>query len=250
MPDHPARLSVLGSAARRWLAESGARPAACIWVLPDGIDALPAPLPIEQGVLCMHCSEDLAVYLLRRTLARLCAPRVVVHGVMVEVFGLGVLISGSSGQGKSELALELLTRGHGLVADDAVELVRGRGDYLVGYCPWLLHGFLEVRGLGILDVPRMFGARALRRPSRLDLIIRLYPAQDHAPDYVERLEGLRTLRRSLGVDTPEISLPVSVGHNLATLLEAACRDHWLRIQGYRADQEFAQRQQFAIDQSR
>lgn len=250
---HPAltpRLAVAGAAARR-LFRSGAGdwPSPAVWVLPE--DAAAADLPAGTGaaVLRMNCSEDLALYLLRRSLARLCAERIVVHGVLVEVFGLGVMISGSSGQGKSELALELLTRGHGLIADDAIELVRCRPDFLVGHCPWLLHGFLEVRGLGILDVPRMFGDGALRRPHRLDLIVRLYPAAQREPDYVARLEGLRTQREILGVDTPEISLPVTVGHNLATLLEAACRDHWLRIGGYRADQEFAQRQQFAIDQS-
>lgn len=247
-PGQTPRLAVAGDAARAWLAanaEHAPRPAC--WVQPKGAEAL----PVADGVpiLRMNCDEDLALYLLRRTLARLCADRVTVHGVMVEVFGLGVMISGSSGQGKSELALELLTRGHGLIADDAVELIRSHPDYLIGSCPWLLRGFLEVRGLGILDVPRMFGADALRRPYRLDLIVHLYPAGQHTPDFVERLEGLRSQREILGVDTPEISLPVTVGHNLATLLEAACRDQWLRIGGYCAGQEFALRQQLAIDRS-
>ena len=171
-----------------------------------------------------------------------------VHGVLVNILGIGVLISGRSGVGKSELALELLGRGHRLVADDAVELLRPQADLIIGRCPPLLQDFLEVRGLGILDVARMYGPKAVVRRQRLDLIINLRRAADAKPDYLERLEGLRSQREVLGCQLPQISLPVAVGHNLGTLAEAACRDHWLRIAGYRADAEFAHRQQLAIDQ--
>lgn len=246
VPGRRQRMQVLTSAA--WLPAAPAPCGAELLVLPEGCpDALAADCG-GAAVLRMACPESAALYLLRRTLARLCAARVVIHGVMCEVFGLGVLIIGASAQGKSELALELLSRGHGLIADDAVELVRADG-VLVGHCPWLLRGFLEVRGLGILDVARMFGPGALRRPHRLDLIVHLFEGAGHVPEYAERLRGLRRSREILGLPVDEISLPVRVGHNLATLMEAACRDHWLRLAGYRADEAFADRQQQAIDLS-
>ena len=119
---------------------------------------------------------------------------------------------------------------------------------VIGRCPPLLQDFLEVRGLGILDAARMYGGKSVIPRQRVDLIIRLRRAADAQPNYVERLEGLRGQREVLGICLPEISLPVTVGHNLATLVEAACRDHWLRVGGYCADAEFAERQQQAIHQ--
>ena len=174
------------------------------------------------------------------------APRdsVTLHGVFLEVFGEGVLITGRSGLGKSELALERLARGHRLVADDAVEFQQ-HGKGLKGHCPPLLEGFLEARSLGVLNIRRLFGPKSLRKSARLDLVIELDAAV--APvSGMERLSGHRASREILGIRVDEISIPIRLGHNLAVLVEAACRDLKLRRQGYRADEDFSRRQLDAI----
>lgn len=163
----------------------------------------------------------------------------------MELFGLGVLLAGPSGVGKSELALELLTRGHHLIADDATEF-RREGNGISGHCPPLLSGFLEARSLGILNLQKMFGPDCLLPRHRLDLIIRLEFRSEIKSDAHERLEGRRGLCRILDLDLPEISIPIRLGHNLAVLVEAACRDQNLRLSGYRADEDFAARQLKAI----
>ncbi len=165
--------------------------------------------------------------------------RFTAHGVFIAVDGLGVLLRGTSGVGKSEIGLELISRGHRLIADDAVEFRRS-GDDILGCCPPLLEGFIEVRGLGILDVRRMYGEQALSAASRLDLVIDLSIRAEAAAD--ERIDGLRSVYRVLGTEVPEISLPRRVGHNLAVLVEAACRDHRLRREGYNAADELVARQ--------
>ena len=198
------------------------------------------PLPAHQ-----------AVARLRQALEALRAPRVTVHGVLLNVFGLGVLLTGESGIGKSELALELLSRGHRLVADDAVELRRLPGPVLEGRSPSLLNGMLEVRGLGILDARSMYGTVAIRDTVGIDLALHLKRTSTTDPEaYLQRLQGQRGSRAWLDIDIPQITMPVTIGHNLATLVEAACRDFWLRLYGQRADLEFAERQQAAINRPR
>lgn len=169
------------------------------------------------------------------------------HGVLMHIHGLGVLITGASGVGKSELALELLARGHKLVADDAAEL-RRTGRRLSGHCPALLAGFLEARSLGILNIRKLYGARAVRRRCAIDLVIELDPPRP-TESGLERLTGRRGTRTLLGVEVPEISIPIRLGHNLAVLVEAACRDLKLRRRGYHADEDLAQRQLRAIRKS-
>ena len=170
------------------------------------------------------------------------------HGVFMQLFGLGVLLTGPSGVGKSELALELLTRGHHLIADDAADFTRDDGK-VIGRCPPLLRGFLEARSLGILNVHKMFGEACLIEQHPLDLVIRLEVRNEviHPPH--ERLEGRRSSCTILGIEFPEISIPIRLGHNLAVLVEAACRDHHLRLEGYRADEDFSARQLQAIRES-
>ncbi len=175
--------------------------------------------------------------------------KVTLHGVFVEIFGLGVLLAGKSGVGKSELALEMLARGHRLIADDAAEFELAHDGRVVGRCPPLLYGFLEVRGLGILHVGRMFGEPALRSSKALDLILRLDPAADHA-DPPDRLRGRRFDTEVCGKPIPEISLPVRVGQSLATLAEAACRDQTLKRDGYDAAEDFMARQMRSIESGR
>ncbi len=188
---------------------------------------------------------------LRNNKTPLAGNPVTLHGVFMEVLGLGVLLAGPSGVGKSELALELLTRGHRLIADDAAEFCR-RGAFVSGRCPPLLRGFLEARSLGILNVRRMFGSRHLLSQRRLDLVIQLQFRQDAVSRVAqpqERIEGRRASRQIAGVHIPEISIPIRLGHNLAVLVEAACRDLKLRQRNYRADEDFVARQLKAIQKS-
>lgn len=173
------------------------------------------------------------------------AEAVMLHGVFMQIFDLGVLLTGGSGVGKSELALELLSRGHRLVADDAIEFARDEGGEVTGSCPPLLEGFLEVRGLGVLNVERMFGAAALQGRARLDLVLRLLlPHETPEPD---RVYGQRRTRDVLGAAIAEIALPIRVGHSLAALAEAASRDQKLKRAGYDAAEDFVARQRRMID---
>lgn len=146
--------------------------------------------------------------------------------------------------GKSALALDLISRGHRLVADDAIELHRSAAGQLIGRCPATLHGFLEVRGLGVLDVRRHFGVRSLQRQSAVDLIIALNPRA--APG--NRLTGNRRAQRLLGLSVPRIAL--RPGHNLAVLVEAACHAESLRRSGFNAATALAHRQLIALQSRR
>lgn len=178
-------------------------------------------------------------------LSRTVASRITLHGTFLEVHSIGVLITGEAGAGKSELALELITRGHRLIADDAPEFTKIAPDVLDGTCPEMLRDLLEVRGLGILNVREMFGHTAIKRNKYLRLIVHLANARgmsDTASDGMQRLTGSRGLRRVLEVDVPEISIPVLPGRNLAVLVETAVRQYLLRSQGIDPSQTFIDRQ--------
>lgn len=175
-------------------------------------------------------------------LSRALAEKTILHGVLLDVMGIGVLLTGRSGIGKSELALELITRGHRLVADDAPELMRTAPNALHGTCPEPLRGFLEVRGLGLVNIRAMFGDTALRDVKRLQLIIRLEQLSASALNDIDRLSGHRQEREILDVKIPELLLPVAPGRNLAVIVEAAVRNHVLLLNGYDATRDFEQRQ--------
>ncbi|ERJ20620.1 HPr kinase-phosphorylase protein [Salinisphaera shabanensis E1L3A] len=187
-----------------------------------------------------------AAYRLRHFLGEALARQITVHGVFLEVLSIGLLLTGDPGVGKSELALELINRGHRLVADDAPEFALLGPDDLNGGCPPVLQDFLEVRGLGILNIRAMFGEAAIKRRKQLGLMIRLVRPESGTLNAPDRLTGTRTVRRIMDVDIPEITLPVAVGHNLSVLVEAACRDHLLRMQGHYSDEQFATRQSEAM----
>ena len=182
-------------------------------------------------------------------LATLFADITTVHGVFMEVMAIGVLITGPSGIGKSELALELITRGHRLVADDAPQFSRLAPEIINGSCPESLRDFLEVRGLGVINVRRLYGNTAIKNNKYLRLIVRLEPMDKEQMLKLDRLEGSYRNRRILDTDIPEITLPVAPGRNLAILLECAARNHSLRMSGYNAAQEFINNQQYIIEQN-
>jgi len=176
-------------------------------------------------------------------LTRALAPRVTVHGVYMEVMGMGVLITGESGIGKSELALELLSRNHRLIADDAVELIRIGPDVLVGQCPNGLSDYLEVRGLGILDVRLMFGETAVRHKKKLHLIVHLDHMDPRKMGKIDRLQAQQQTRTILDIDIPTTVLYVGPGRNLAVLVETATRAYILRMWGINPLEDFIKRQQ-------
>lgn len=165
------------------------------------------------------------------------------HGVFMDVLGIGVLLSGESAIGKSELALELLTRGHRLIADDAPMFIRTTPGTLVGHCPEVLHNFLEVRGLGILNVRAMFGDSAVKRSMELQLIVHLAPVEPELLQQLDRLKGTRRKKTILEVEVDEVEIPVAPGRNLAVLVEAAARNHLLYTSGYDSAVDFISRQQ-------
>lgn len=167
------------------------------------------------------------------------------HGVFLEVLGIGVLITGNSAIGKSELALELVTRGHRLIADDMVEIYHVAPGTLEGRCPPLLQDFLEVRGLGILSIRALFGETAVKLQKNLKLIVQLEKPTDLTEDQ-DRL-GLHTSSQEvLGVSIPTVRIPVAAGRNLAVLVEVAARNHILKNRGINSAEQFVERQQQQI----
>jgi HPr kinase/phosphorylase len=252
---HPNRIQVAGAdeaGALEGLAEAlfAAAPAALI--LADGI-APPAvlreraertgtplfttPLPAARVI------EKLARYL-----AKALAESTERHGVFMDVLGMGVLITGDSGVGKSELGLELISRGHGLVADDVVEISRLAADTLEGRCPPVLKDFIEVRGLGLLDVRTIFGETAVRPKMKLKLIAHLdKPVAAAGRDTAERLPLAEQSEDILGVTVRKVVIPVAAGRNLAVLLEAAVRNYILQLRGINSGAEFVARQKRAMD---
>ncbi len=180
-------------------------------------------------------------------LTNLFADMLTLHGVYMEVMAIGVLITGPSGIGKSELALELISRGHRLIADDAPLFSRIAPDIIDGTCPKTLQDFLEVRGLGIINVRELFGDSAIKKNKYLKLIVQLQPMDTDNLLDLDRLEGSYSTRNVLDMEIPEITLPVAPGRNLAIMLECAARNHILRVSGYNASEIFAKRQKRLIE---
>jgi len=171
------------------------------------------------------------------------AEKITLHGVFMEVMGSGVLITGESSIGKSELALELITRGHRLIADDAPIFTRIGPNLLDGSCPDVLKNFMEVRGLGVLDIRAMYGDNAIKPNKYLRLVIHLERMTLEEQHQLDRLYGSRSIKTILEVPISEIKLPVASGRNLAVMVEAAVRNHILIENGHNASDEFIQRQQ-------
>jgi HPr kinase/phosphorylase len=199
-----------------------------------GIPLIATPLPSAQVI------DYLRVYLSKKL-----ATRVTMHGVFMDVLGVGVLITGESGLGKSELGLELISRNHGLVADDAVEFARIAPNMVEGRCPPLLQNLLEVRGLGLLDIRAIFGETAVRRKMRLKLIVHLVRRKTLEENY-ERLPLDQQNEEVLGLPIRKVVIPVEAGRNIAVLLEAAVRNTILQLRGIDTLANFMERQQRAM----
>lgn len=199
---------------------------------------------LDVPLLATNVPAAQVIDLLRIYLSKRFAPKITVHGVFMDVLGLGVLITGESGLGKSELALELISRGHGLVADDAVELSRTAPHVIDGHCPALLQNMLEVRGLGLLNIRTIFGETSVRRKMRLKLIVHLVRAS--AQEKFERLPLQELTQEVLGEQVPKVMLQVAAGRNLAVLVEAAVRNTILKLRGIDTLQEFMEKQAQAI----
>ncbi len=202
----------------------------------NNIPLFSTPLPSAQVI------DFLRVFLSKRL-----AQQTTMHGVFMDVLGVGVLITGDSGLGKSELGLELISRSHGLVADDAVEFSRIAPNMIEGRCPALLQNLLEVRGLGLLDIRAIFGETAVRRKMRLKLIVHLV-RRSTMEDSFERLPIDAQTEDVLGLPVRKVTIPVAAGRNIAVLLEAAVRNTILQLRGIDTLQIFMERQRLAMSE--
>jgi len=254
---HPNRVQVLGKTEIHYLDrlnENSRRE--FIEQLFDGTSDLiivgegnPAPDDIRQRCQASNTplftsgeSTTQLVNYLQYYLTNLFAEKITLHGVFMEVFSVGLLITGDPSVGKSELALELLARGHRLIADDAPVFAKTSPDVLSGRCPEVLRDYLEVRGLGVLNIRAMFGDSAIKQNRNLRLILKLSPMTEEQIHSINRLYGARATRSILGVDLPEITIPVAPGRNLAVLAEAAARNHTLLLKGFDPAKLFMDRQ--------
>jgi HPr kinase/phosphorylase len=183
------------------------------------------------------------VDVIRLYLSRVLAESTSLHGVFLDVLEMGVLITGASAIGKSELALELISRGNGLVADDIVELYRISPDTLEGRCPTVLRDFLEVRGIGVLNIRTIFGETAVRPRKLLKLMVHLEDHSNEQFSELDRLQVSATYQEILGVPIRKVTIPVAAGRNLAVLVEAAVRNFVLNQRGIDSTKEFIERQQ-------
>jgi HPr kinase/phosphorylase len=261
---HPYRVQVIGEREVAYLSnatpEDCARRVARIVTLEPPVlivaDNQPAPEALvalcERSHIPMFSTHESAAFVidvLRAYLSKHFAERHTMHGVFMDILGLGVLITGESGLGKSELGLELISRGHGLVADDAVDLYRINQTTLEGRCPELLQNLLEVRGIGLLDIKAIFGETAVRRRMRLKLIVHLVRRETMERDY-DRLPHETLSQDVLGIPVRKTVIQVVAGRNMAVLVEAAVRNTILQLRGVNTYEEFVQRQRRAMEEGR
>ena len=166
------------------------------------------------------------------------APRITRHGVLMEVYGEGILLTGESGMGKSETAVELLKRGHRLIADDAVEIRKISGNVLVGTAPAVVRNFVELRGIGIINVAKLFGMGAVKTENQIDLVVDIVKWNSH--DHYDRLGIDVQYTELLGVKIPTNTIPITPGRNLAIILEVAAMNNRQRKMGYNAALDFTE----------
>ena len=203
----------------------------------------------ERAQIPMFATKESAAFVidvLRAYLSKHFADRTSMHGVFMDILGVGLMITGESGLGKSELGLELISRGHGLVADDAVDLYRINQTTIEGRCPELLQNLLEVRGIGLLDIKAIFGETAVRRKMRLKLIVHLVRRETLEREY-ERIPYEPLMQDVLGIPVRKVIIQVVAGRNIAVLVEAAVRNVILQLRGIDTYQEFVERHRQAME---
>jgi HPr kinase/phosphorylase len=219
-------------------------------IVADGVEAPPRLVAMcDRADIPLFVTAESAghvIDLVRGYLGQHFAERTTRHGVFMDILGLGVLLTGESGLGKSELGLELVSRGHGLVADDAVDIYRISQTALEGRCPALLQNLLEVRGIGLLDIKAIFGETAVRRKMRLKLIVHLVRKDVLERDF-DRLPHEPLFEDILELPVRKVVIAVDAGRNLAVLVEAAVRNTVLQLRGIDTYQEFIKRHQDAMD---
>ena len=253
---HPNRVQVLGAAEMDYLrglspedllqaidhlyaTELAAVIVANAEVIPQAL--IEAANRTETALFSSPQASPRLMQILTHYLAKILAEFTTLHGVFMEVMGIGVLITGDSAIGKSELALELITRGHRLIADDIVEIYEISPETLEGRCPSLLQDFIEVRGLGILNIRALYGEVAVKPRKTLRFIIHLEkPADITKADY-DRLQMQRDTQEILDVNIPKVRIPVAAGRNLAVMVEVAVRSHILHLRGISSSQQFIER---------
>lgn len=197
-------------------------------------------LAMRYDVSILRCTEPTSslisslITFLRQELA----PRITRHGVLVDVYGEGILLYGDSGIGKSEAAIELVKRGHRLIADDAVEIRKVSGSVLNGSAPEMIRHYIELRGIGVINVAKLFGMGAVRDNSDIDLLINIVPWSQGASYDRMGLENQYT--DILGVQIPSVTVPVTPGRNLAVIIEVAAMNNRQKKMGYNAAEEFAE----------
>lgn len=258
---HPNRVQIIGSAEETYLdslSDVNRRQALqqlfaeqpALVILVNGIEGPTelADMADEAGVALMRSPLADAQVLdnLQYYASLFLSEKTNLHGVFLEVLGMGVLLTGDPAVGKSELALDLITRGSRLVADDAPEFTRIAPDIVSGTCPPLLREFLEVRGLGILNIRAMFGDSSIKRQKYLRLIVHLKRMSADQISGMDRLSGTHSSLDVLGVSIPHVTVPVAPGRNLSVLVESAVRNHLLRLKGYDATEVLIERQQQSI----
>lgn len=258
---HTGRLQIVGQSEIRYLGQLDAErlreaihnltleKISCVLVT-KGLEPPPELIEAAEAaslpLLSTPVVSSIAINTVTQCLQEMLAPLIVRHGVLIDIYGLGVLIEGASGIGKSECALDLIARGHRLVSDDVVEVRRIGADRLSGTAPELLREHLEIRGLGIINIRDLFGVSATSSSKNIDLSIML-ERWDEASE-VDRLGIDAQAIEILGVDVPQVLIPVSPGRNLSTLVETAVRVQLLRTRGYNAAQEFVARHAKMIEE--
>ena len=211
-------------------------------IIARGIRALPECLEMAEkhNVTVLSCKDTTSyiVSSLITYLKRNLAPRVTRHGVLVEIYGEGILIMGDSGIGKSETAIELVKRGHRLISDDAVEIKMISSHELVGSPPEVLRHYMELRGIGIINVAKLFGMGAVKDSCKIDLVIKMVPWRDG--EAYDRLGMETQYMEILDVKVPSITIPITPGRNLAVIFEVAAMNNRQKRMGYNAALEFTE----------
>lgn len=223
-----------------------------VFIITKGLTPVPGFLAAcQEGDLPVLSSRALSSIVIQKVsyfLESNLVPKTHIHGVLLEIYGLGVLLLGKSGVGKSESALDLITRGHSLVADDRVTIRRYPTGELVGYSEGPLRHHMELRGLGVINVQDLFGLAAVRERKSIDLIIEL-ESWEEGRQY-ERLGLDETLYEILETPCPHIQMPVAVGRNLAMMVEIAARNHVLKLQGHHSARNFVRLHEEEVERQR